>query len=94
MRTLSVVILASTAAAFSFPESLSLPSLFARGEDDVGYGGDDDGQCPDVWTDISKVLTKKFLRDGQCDPYARAAIRLVWHDCGGMCGRPRLESDC
>lgn len=36
-----------------------------------------------MWNDISKELTSKFLTGGQCNPDARAAIRLIFHDCGG-----------
>jgi hypothetical protein len=36
-----------------------------------------------VWNDISKELTQKFLSGGQCNQDARAAIRLIFHDCGG-----------
>jgi hypothetical protein len=40
--------------------------------------------CPAVWTEISEVLTKKFLdtASGQCNDDARAAIRAAFHDCG------------
>ncbi|KAF2026869.1 heme peroxidase, partial [Setomelanomma holmii] len=35
---------------------------------------------------VSKELTAKFLTDGQCNPDARAAIRLIFHDCGAKNG--------
>ena len=40
-------------------------------------------QCPQVWTQISGVLTKEFLNttNGQCNDMARASIRAAFYDC-------------
>jgi hypothetical protein len=37
------------------------------------------GQCPPVWSQISKDLTAMFVSGGQCNDDARAAIRAVFH---------------
>ncbi|KAF1958017.1 heme peroxidase [Byssothecium circinans] len=74
MRLSTVTLFASTATAISWPQSLIDISLFAR--------KDGAGKCPDVWSKISKDLTSRFLSRGQCNPDARAAIRLIFHDCG------------
>lgn len=77
MHLANTLLLASTASAISFP-TISYPdfsaisNLIARKD-----------SCPAVWKDISKTLTAKFLTGGQCNPDARAAIRAVFHDCGG-----------
>jgi hypothetical protein len=90
MRFFYLAVFASTATALSFPHTSLIANLFARKHG--GSGGDDSdatgsgastGQCPAVWTSISKQLTEKFLSAGQCNPDARAAIRLIFHDCGG-----------
>jgi hypothetical protein len=39
------------------------------------------GQCPQVWSQISKDLTGMFVSGGQCNDAARAAIRAVFHVC-------------
>ncbi|KAF2681444.1 class II peroxidase [Lentithecium fluviatile CBS 122367] len=86
MRLSNVVLFASTATALSFPDASVITSLFARKDGSSGSGsgssGSGSGKCPAVWTSISKELTKKFLTRGECNPDARAAIRLIFHDCG------------
>ena len=74
MHLANIFLLASSAAAVSLPNFLDITQLFAR---------KDGSNCPAVWTSISKELTGKFLGGGECNPYARAAIRAVFHDCGG-----------
>jgi L-ascorbate peroxidase len=56
----------------------------SSGSSGSGSGSSGNGKCPIVWAQISKDLTKAFLQDGQCNPLARAAIREIFHDCGGM----------
>ena len=54
------------------------------------------GQCPAVWSQISKDLTGMFLSGGQCNDDARAAIRAVFHDCfpdGGCDGSLALPEE-
>jgi hypothetical protein len=75
MHFTKVLMLASSAAAISLPNFPDITQLFARKDGD---------KCPAVWTSISRDLTAKFLTNGQCNPDARAAIRAVFHDCGGM----------
>jgi len=41
-----------------------------------------DVACPAVWSTISKALTPMFLSNGVCNDDARAAIRMIFHDCG------------
>ena len=48
-----------------------------------GSGSGKEAGCPAVWSSISSTLTQKFLSGGQCNPDARAAIRAIFHDCGG-----------
>jgi hypothetical protein len=82
MRFESVVLFASSAAALSFPDITSILPLFAR---DKGSGSSGSGKgtgCPAVWSQVSQQLTSDFLSDGQCNPLARSAIRLIFHDCG------------
>lgn len=79
MHLTNILLLASSAAAISLPGFADVSSLFAR-KNGVSGG---DSSCPAVWTHVSKELTSKFLTDGQCNPAARAAIRAVFHDCGG-----------
>jgi hypothetical protein len=69
----SIFFFASSATAFSLPDISSILPLFAR---------DGGSNCPTVWSDVSRELTSKFLTNGQCNPDARAAIRLIFHDCG------------
>jgi L-ascorbate peroxidase len=90
MRFFTLAVFVFTATALSFPDASLIANIFARkhggsgGDDTDGSGsGTVTGQCPVVWTSISKQLTKKFLSGGQCNPDARAAIRLIFHDCGG-----------
>ncbi|KAF2735789.1 versatile peroxidase VPL1 [Polyplosphaeria fusca] len=78
MRVTNVLLLATTASAISFPDVSSITSLFAR--KNGGDGGNK--QCPAVWSSVSTTLTAKFLENGQCNKFARAAIRAVFHDCG------------
>ncbi|KAH7355797.1 heme peroxidase [Pyrenochaeta sp. MPI-SDFR-AT-0127] len=91
----NIILFASCATAFSLPDVSSVLPLFARasgkgsdgsgssgGSGSGGKGSGKSGTCPPVWNEISKVLTRKFLTDGQCNPDARAAIRLIFHDCG------------
>ncbi|KAF2404032.1 heme peroxidase [Trichodelitschia bisporula] len=40
------------------------------------------GGCPAIWFQISKDLTGEFSDGGQCNDFARGAIRAVFHDCG------------
>lgn len=68
-NSISLIALASSAQAISFP------SLFARQSASSG------GSCPAVWSTISQQLTGLFLTDGMCNDDARAAIRAVFHDC-------------
>ncbi|KAF2111446.1 heme peroxidase [Lophiotrema nucula] len=75
MRLTSVLLLASSASAISFPDLTPVTNLFARKD-----GGS--GKCPAVWSSISKELTANFVTGGQCNPLARAAIREIFHDCG------------
>lgn len=75
--------MASSAAAISMPTLPDISVLFAR-KDGGGSGRGGSSSCPAVWTQISRDLTAKFLSDGQCNPDARAAIRAVFHDCGGL----------
>ncbi|KAL5377489.1 hypothetical protein DPSP01_009826 [Paraphaeosphaeria sporulosa] len=94
MRFAFILFLASTATALSFPDITEFVKFLPRKNGDSGNsgsgnsgsgssgGGGGNGQCPAVWTSISKELTQKFLTGGQCNPDARAAIRLVFHDCG------------
>ena len=92
MHFFTLALLASTASALSFPDASIVTGLFARKNGDDGNtsgsgsgsgSGGGSGKCPAVWTSISKQLTAKFLSGGQCNPDARAAIRLIFHDCGG-----------
>ena len=83
MHASYILLMVSTATAFSFPDPSSISSLFARKDDDDELKAKD-GKCPTVWATISKDLTSRFLTDGQCNPAARAAIRAIFHDCGGM----------
>ncbi|KAF1970660.1 heme peroxidase [Bimuria novae-zelandiae CBS 107.79] len=93
MRFISILFFSSSAAALSFPDIAGVTRLFARknggssgsgssGSGSSGSSGSGDGKCPAVWTTISRELTQKFLTGGECNPDARAAIRLVFHDCG------------
>jgi hypothetical protein len=83
MHFTNLLLLASSAAAISLPGFSGISQLFARKDGD---------KCPAVWSQISKDLTQKFLTNGQCNPDARAAIRAVFHDCGGQlsCSNPNL----
>ena len=74
MHFANVLLLASSATAISLPNLPDISHIFAR---------ERSNKCPAVWSLISKDLTAKFLKDGQCTPDARAAIRAVFHDCGG-----------
>jgi hypothetical protein len=80
MYTSYLLLLASSASAFSLPDvSYTLPLFASR---DTALVARDGGNCPSKWNDISKELTGNFLTGGQCNPNARAAIRLIFHDCG------------
>jgi hypothetical protein len=82
------IALGATTQAFSFSEisshthdalttfKRSLPTLLNRRD-----GG---GSCPPIWGQVARDLSKMFLdtSSGQCNDDARAAIRLVFHDCG------------
>ncbi len=98
MRIFSILLLASSALAFTLPGVSSILPLFARlakgGSDESGNKGGKTGgnsttnggsksNCPAIWNTIATELTQKFLTGGQCNPDARAAIRMVFHDCGG-----------
>lgn len=74
MHFANLLLLASSATAISLPNFPDISQIFAR---------QNTNKCPAVWSQISKELTAKFLTDGQCNPTARAAIRAVFHDCGG-----------
>ncbi|KAK8214389.1 heme peroxidase [Phyllosticta capitalensis] len=37
--------------------------------------------CPKIWSQIGSDLRQAFVSGGQCNDDARAAIRLVFHDC-------------
>ncbi|KAF1813135.1 heme peroxidase [Eremomyces bilateralis CBS 781.70] len=39
-------------------------------------------RCPPQWSWIARELRDQFLTDGQCNSFARAAIRTGFHDCG------------
>lgn len=75
MHLAKVLLLVSSAAAISLPNFPDISLIFARRNGN---------KCPAVWAQISRDLTAKFLSGGQCNPDARAAIRAVFHDCGGM----------
>lgn len=81
MHPSSILFFASSAAAFSLPDVSAILPLFARHSTDLS-ARDGGSSCPSVWNDVSKELTSKFLTGGQCNPDARAAIRLIFHDCG------------
>jgi hypothetical protein len=80
MHLTNTLLFASTAIAFSFP-TISYPKFSAISN--LVSRKDGGSSCPAVWKDISKNLTAKFLTAGQCNQDARAAIREVFHDCGG-----------
>lgn len=46
-----------------------------------GRGEGNGGQCPPVWAEVSRDLSKMFVSGGQCNDDARAAIRATFHDC-------------
>jgi hypothetical protein len=73
MHLTSLLVLASSASAITMPNFLDLAQLFPRKS----------SACPSVWSSISSELTQNFLSGGQCNANARAAIRAVFHDCGG-----------
>ncbi|KAF2851442.1 class II peroxidase [Plenodomus tracheiphilus IPT5] len=75
MLVAKFILFASTTVAFSLPDVSSILPIFARKNGNAG-------SCPSVWNDVSRELTSKFLSNGQCNPDARATIRLVFHDCG------------
>lgn len=86
MLLTSIVLFASSATAFSIPNVSSVLPLFARKDGGSGSSsgsGSGSGTCPPVWKEISAELTQQFLTGGECNPDARAAIRLIFHDCGG-----------
>lgn len=79
MNPKSILLLASTASALSFPnvprsvsDILGLEKIVPR----------KDASCPSVWSTISSELTTMFYDGTQCTDDARAAIRLNFHDCG------------
>ncbi|KAK7519659.1 heme peroxidase [Phyllosticta citriasiana] len=37
--------------------------------------------CPKIWSQVASDLRDAFVSGGQCNDDARAAIRLVFHDC-------------
>ncbi|KAF2189039.1 class II peroxidase [Zopfia rhizophila CBS 207.26] len=81
MHFTNILLLVSTASAFSFPSlPRSLPD--ASAVTDLFRRKDGDNKCPAIWSTISKDLTAMFLGNGQCNDDARAAIRAVFHDCG------------
>jgi hypothetical protein len=73
MHLTSLLVLASSASAITMPNFLDLAQLFPRKS----------SACPSVWSSISSELTQNFLSGRQCNANARAAIRAVFHDCGG-----------
>jgi hypothetical protein len=81
MLASSLLLFAASATAFSIPDFSTLLPLFARHNAQLDTR--DGGSCPAVWNKVSKELTSKFLTRGECNPDARAAIRLIFHDCGG-----------
>lgn len=95
MHLASILLFVCTATAVSLPDITGLTQLLPRknggssnsgsgsGNSGSGNSGSSNGKCPPVWTTIAKELTKKFLSGNECTPDARAAIRLVFHDCGG-----------
>jgi hypothetical protein len=46
--------------------------------------GGGDGKCPPVWATVSADLANTFRAGsgGECNDIARAAIRMIFHDCG------------
>lgn len=91
MHLTNLLLMASSAVAISLPNLPDISTLFARNNNLARKDGGSSGSCPAVWTQISKDLTAKFLSDGQCNPDARAAIRAVFHDCGGSCQCLRFQ---
>jgi hypothetical protein len=91
MRLISLLVLASSASAITMPNFLDITQLLPRKDggsnsnsgSSSGSSSGKDGSCPSVWSSISSDLTQKFLSGGQCNPDARAAIRAIFHDCGG-----------
>jgi hypothetical protein len=73
MHLTSLLVLASSASAITMPNFLDVSQLLPRRN----------SGCPSVWSSISSELTQNFLSGGQCNANARAAIRAVFHDCGG-----------
>ena len=78
----ALLLFATSASALSFPDvSGILPLLTKRSAELTAR--QKAAACPAIWTQVSKDLTAKFLSGGQCNQDARAAIRLIFHDCGG-----------
>lgn len=57
--------------------------------------GPHSSNCPAVWTDVAKELQGLMTENGQCNDFARAAIRAAFHDCfaGGCDGSLYLAQE-
>lgn len=85
----SALILASATATQAFDISdlshslrRGLSSLAPRSFTLTSRKDGSSGSCPAVWSTISQALTPMFLANGVCNDDARAAIRMIFHDCG------------
>jgi hypothetical protein len=84
----TITVTAAAASAISFSEvsqygnsaisaiKRSVPLLVLRKADS------DSSACPAVWGTVANELMSKFVTNGQCNKFARAAIREAFHDCG------------
>jgi len=82
---ISALVLASAAATSAFELSDVAQSL-KRGVSSLVARKDGGSKCPAVWTSVATELTTYYLdKSGPspiCNPSARAAIRMIFHDCG------------
>jgi hypothetical protein len=81
----SAIVVASAAAASAFELSDVSQSL-KRGLSGLVARKGGAPACPTVWKSVSAELTSYYLdKTGPspiCNPNARAAIRMIFHDCG------------
>jgi hypothetical protein len=81
---ISALVLASAAATSAFELSDVAQSLKRGVSSLVARKGG--VTCPAVWTSVATELTTYYLdKSGKtpiCNPNARAAIRMIFHDCG------------